>query len=106
MDIAGIPVGKTALYCAAGGFNPKRTLPVQLDLGTDNPDLLSDPLYLGHHTPRLKGSEHLRIVEEFCDAISHKFPNALVQFEVRNWSHFDVALMVTEHFVDSIWENI
>ena len=74
-----IPVGKTALYCAAGGFNPKRALPVQLDLGTDNPDLLKDPLYLGHHTPRLKGEEHLRIVEEFCNAIADKFPNALVQ---------------------------
>lgn len=77
----GIPVGKVALYCAAGGFNPKRALPVQLDLGTDNQELLGDPLYLGHHTPRLQGEEHLKLVEEACLAIREKYPNALIQFE-------------------------
>ena len=65
---AGIPIGKLALYCAAGGIAPHRVLPIVLDAGTDNKALLADPFYVGMQHPRLKGQEYFEMVDEFMDA--------------------------------------
>ena len=77
----GIPVGKLALYCAYGGIAPHRVLPVQLDFGTDNEALLSDPQYTGVRQPRLKGDEYFALVDEFVQAVFRRYPKALLQFE-------------------------
>ena len=76
-----IPVGKLALYTAAAGVYPARTLPVSLDVGTDRQELLDDPLYLGHRTPRLRGSGYDEFVEAFVDSVVRVFPGAVVQWE-------------------------
>jgi len=77
----GIPIGKLSLYTACAGIDPARTLPVMLDVGTDNAGLLSDPLYTGLVQPRLKGPAYLQLVEEFVAAVAEVFPDALLQFE-------------------------
>ncbi len=77
----GIPVGKLALYTAAAGIYPARTLPVSLDVGTDRRELLDDPLYLGHRAPRLRGPEYDAVVEAFVDSVARVFPAAVVQWE-------------------------
>eukprot|EP00898_Chlorokybus_atmophyticus_P002768 jgi/Chlat1/3492/Chrsp23S03681 len=76
-----ISVGKLSLYVAGGGFHPSRTLPVLLDVGTNNQDLLEDPLYVGSRHSRMEGQDYDAFVEEFVDAIKDKWPNALIQFE-------------------------
>ncbi|KAL2330358.1 hypothetical protein Fmac_017939 [Flemingia macrophylla] len=77
----GIPIGKLDMYVAAAGFNPQRILPVMLDVGTNNQELLDDPLYLGVRQPRLEGEEYLSIVDEFMEAVYSRWPKAIVQFE-------------------------
>lgn len=77
----GIPIGKLSLYCAAGGIAPHRVLPVVLDTGTDNVELLNDKFYLGVQKPRLKGKAYYQLVDEFMNAVRHRWPNVLVQFE-------------------------
>jgi malic enzyme len=76
-----IPIGKLALYTAACGIHPSLTLPVSLDVGTDNPWLLEDPLYLGHRAPRLRGAEYDALVEAFIRGVEEVWPGCLVQFE-------------------------
>jgi len=75
-----IPIGKLALYSAAG-IHPALTLPVSLDVGTDNPALLADPLYVGHRAPRLRGAAYDELVEEFVVAVGERWPGCLVQWE-------------------------
>ncbi|BDA50170.1 NADP-dependent malic enzyme [Coccomyxa sp. Obi] len=77
----GIPVGKIQLYVGAGGFHPEHSLPAQLDVGTDNKDLLDDKFYLGNKKHRLDGEQHMAVVEEFCLAAKDKWPDCLIQFE-------------------------
>ncbi|XP_073028745.1 NAD-dependent malic enzyme 59 kDa isoform, mitochondrial [Primulina eburnea] len=77
----GIPIGKLDMYVAAAGINPQRILPVMLDVGTNNPKLLEDPLYLGLRQPRLEGDEYLAVVDEFIEAVHARWPKAVVQFE-------------------------
>jgi len=77
----GIPIGKLALYCAAAGIHPAQTLPVSLDVGTDNKALLEDELYLGWRHPRLRGEEYYTLVDEFVRAVKFRFPMALLQWE-------------------------
>ncbi len=77
----GIPIGKLALYSACGGFHPRTTLPIILDVGTDNEDLIKDPLYLGWKHKRIRGKKYFEFIESFVKAIKKRFPNILLQWE-------------------------
>lgn len=76
-----IPIGKLALYTAACGIHPVVTLPVSLDVGTDNQALLDDPLYLGFRQPRLRGTDYDAFVEAFVNGVHEVWPGCLIQFE-------------------------
>ena len=77
----GIPIGKLALYTAVGGVDPERTLPVFLDVGTENEELLSDPLYLGWRHRRLRDDDYDQVVLAFVDALRARCPSVLLQWE-------------------------
>ncbi|XP_023345940.1 NAD-dependent malic enzyme 62 kDa isoform, mitochondrial [Eurytemora carolleeae] len=77
----GISIGKLDLYVAAGGFHPRRILPAVIDTGTNNPDLLKDPAYLGLKQARMDGEEYYELIDEFMAAVKLRWPKALIQFE-------------------------
>ncbi len=77
----GIPIGKLALYSACGGISPAYTLPITLDVGTNNQALIDDPMYMGAKHPRITGQEYDDFVQMFMDAVKTRWPDALIQFE-------------------------
>lgn len=85
-------------YCAAGGIPPHRVLPVVLDVGTDNEELLNDKFYLGAKKKRLRGKEYYHLIDEFMNAVRYRWPNVLVQFE-------DFDSSVAQRLLDKYREN-
>lgn len=94
-----ISVGKLALYCAGAGIHPARTLPISLDVGTNNKELLADPLYLGYRKPRLSGDAYIELVDEFVAASKAVFPNVMIQ-----WEDFrkDNALKILDRYRNTV----
>lgn len=77
----GIPIGKLSLYTACGGISPAYTLPVMLDVGTNNQKLLDDPMYMGSRHPRISQEEYDEFVDLFIQAVKRRWPEAMLQFE-------------------------
>jgi malate dehydrogenase (oxaloacetate-decarboxylating)(NADP+) len=77
----GIPVGKLSLYSACAGIHPRSTLPITLDVGTNNEVNLNDPLYLGLSKTRTRGVAYDEFIAEFVEAVKERYPNALLQWE-------------------------
>ena len=77
----GIPIGKLSLYTLIGGIDPARTLPIVLDVGTDNAELLDDPLYLGWRHRRIDDDDYYAFIDQFVTAVREQLPNVLLQWE-------------------------
>lgn len=77
----GIPIGKLSLYTACAGLHPAETLPILLDTGTNNQDLLDDPLYIGWRHERVRGQEYDDFIDKFVQAVKKRFPQILLQWE-------------------------
>ncbi|HEX9643862.1 MAG TPA: NAD-dependent malic enzyme [Acidimicrobiia bacterium] len=77
----GIPIGKLALYAATAGIHPARLVPISLDIGTENEELLADPLYLGVRDHRMRGADYESFIAEFVAAVQEAYPGALLQWE-------------------------
>jgi malate dehydrogenase (oxaloacetate-decarboxylating) len=95
----GIPIGKLSLYTALGGIDPARTLPVLLDVGTDNAGLLDDPMYLGWRHRRIAGARYDDFVGRFVQAVRAELPHVLVQWEDFATPH---ALPILERYRDQV----
>src|SRR5487761_918094 len=76
-----IAVGKLAVYTAAAGIDPRRVIPVSLDVGTNNETLLNDPLYLGNRHARVRGADYDAFIKKYLQTASSRFPKALLHFE-------------------------
>jgi malate dehydrogenase (oxaloacetate-decarboxylating) len=77
----GIPIGKLAIYSGCGGLNPASTLPIVLDVGTNNPERLTDPLYIGWRHERVRGAAYDEFIEAFVQAVKQRWPHVLLQWE-------------------------
>ncbi len=77
----GIPIGKLCLYTACAGVSPYSTLPIMLDVGTDNEERLADPLYVGLRHKRIRGAAYQEFIDRFVAAVKKVFPNVLLQWE-------------------------
>ncbi len=77
----GIPIGKLSLYTLCGGIAPEKTLPILIDLGTNNEERLKDPTYIGWRKNRIRDKEYDDFIEQFVEAVMRRFPNVLLQWE-------------------------
>ena len=83
----GIPIGKLSLYVAVGGIHPSKTLPICLDVGTNNQERIDDPHYIGWRNKRITGDEYIAFVDQFVAAVKKTWPNVLLQFEDFAFQH-------------------
>jgi malate dehydrogenase (oxaloacetate-decarboxylating)(NADP+) len=95
----GIPIGKLALYTAVAGVPPELTLPIMLDVGTNNQTLMDDPLYLGLRQQRVRGDEYHAFIAEFVDAVQTLYPKCCLQWE--DFANFN-AVSILESYKDKI----
>lgn len=77
----GIPIGKLSLYTACGGISPAYTMPITLDVGTNNEKLLNDPMYMGERHKRISQEEYDKFVDKFITAAQKRWPGVMIQFE-------------------------
>jgi len=95
----GIPIGKLALYSAGGGLHPSLTLPISLDVGTNNRTLLRDPMYMGYRARRLRGGAYRELVEAFVAGVEQVWPGCIIQWEDFKGPN---ALRILRHFRDRV----
>jgi malate dehydrogenase (oxaloacetate-decarboxylating) len=95
----GIPIGKLSLYTLIGGINPARTLPIVLDVGTDNVELLEDPQYLGWRHRRISDDDYYSFIDEFVTTVHDQLPDVLLQWEDFATVH---ALPILERYRDQL----
>ncbi len=95
----GIPIGKLSLYTLIGGIDPARTLPIVLDVGTDNVELLEDPQYLGWRHRRIDDDEYYAFIDDFVATVHEQLPNVLLQWEDFATAH---AQPILERYRDTL----
>jgi malate dehydrogenase (oxaloacetate-decarboxylating) len=95
----GIPIGKLSLYILLGGIDPARTLPIVLDVGTDNVELLEDPQYLGWRHRRIDDDDYYEFIDQFVAAVQEQLPNTLLQWEDFATGH---ALPILQRYRDKL----
>jgi malate dehydrogenase (oxaloacetate-decarboxylating) len=95
----GIPIGKLSLYTLIGGIEPSRTLPIVLDVGTDNVELLEDPQYLGWRHRRIDDDDYYAFIDEFVTAVHEELPDVLLQWEDFATAH---ALPILDRYRDKL----
>ncbi len=95
----GIPIGKLSLYTLIGGIDPARTLPILLDVGTDNVELLQDPQYLGWRHRRISDDDYYTFIDEFVAAVHEELPDVLLQWEDFATAH---ALPILDRYRDKL----